>query len=1252
VTTHEVDSLGRITKATDPNGNITFTVYDDVNRSTRTYVGWNTATLAPTGPITVSRRDLSGTYTESLTYSAVPAVDAQGRPTGTEPITTMQSLTRSLVNAAGQVIAVDRYTSLDGLTYSTATATLGLEGVNYLRTRYAYNDQGQVERVQNPAGTITISTYDGLARLRATYVGTDDSTTNGFKWKPSNAAPTSNMVQVAAYEYDNGGVGNGNLTKSTRFPGGGASPRVVQNAYDWRNRLVATKSGATSTLATESPSVNRPLSFTDYDNLGRVTGRSVFDGDGIQVIDANADGVPDKPAAALLRSSQVSFYDAQDRVFRTQELFVDQTTGAVGTPQLTTNLFYDRRGNVAATFAPNAPVMQSRYDGAGRLTTSFTLGNLPSATWANATSLTASLVLEQTEYTYDAASNVILTTNRQRFHDASSSLLGSLGTPTSGIPARVSFAASYYDAADRVTASVNVGTNGGIAYARPGTAPAASDTALVTTYTYDAAGRVQDVTDPKGIVARTLYDALGRTTATIANFTGAAPGSQTDVTTLFTFDSAGRLALRTAVQPAGTPSQTTGYVYGVSPATGSKIASSDLMAETRYPDPVTGLPSATERDVYTSNALGERTSFTDRAGTTHTYAYDVTGRQTADAITAVGTNVSATVRRIESAYDVLGRVTGVTSFDAPASGTALNQVTRAYNGFGQLTSEWQNHTGLVDPATTPRVQYAYSQANGGNHSRLTQVTYPDGYQLNYSYSGIDSIVSRPTSLSGQSAGSTAAVTLEAFKYLGAGTVIERSRPEVNVTLSMVDFSNATADAGDKYTGLDRFGRVVDQRWTQGTTATSPVLDRYGYTYDRNSNRLTRSNALAAAFSETYAYDALNQLQSFNRTGGTTTSQQWQFDALGNWTTVTTNGVAQARTANAQNELTQVGSSSLAYSTTGNLTTDAEGRTLAYDAWNRLVSVKNAAGTEVARYEYDGLNRRIVEQVGTVASPAAATAAIRDVYYSQDWQALEERVRTSPSQVAATADTRFIWSPVYVDAMVARDRNADGNATTGTGGLEQRVYALQDANWNTTAIIAATGVPGVAAGAVINRFAYTPYGEVQTLTASWTTPAAGSTPAVPWAHLFQGLEFTDVTGLAYVRHRDYSASLGRFIEMDPIGFSAGDNNWYRFVGNGPTGKTDPSGLYPCPENKPGSCRYLVVSTNGNCDGIGSSSVICTPCKDPCPVYPAAGKNNVFIPPLNKGGTCEARIQLQGDCEDCPSDGLKLKESDIVPKKKHK
>ena len=33
---------------------------------------------------------------------------------------------------------------------------------------------------------------------------------------------------------------------------------------------------------------------------------------------------------------------------------------------------------------------------------------------------------------------------------------------------------------------------------------------------------------------------------------------------------------------------------------------------------------------------------------------------------------------------------------------------------------------------------------------------------------------------------------------------------------------------------------------------------------------------------------------------------------------------------------------------------------------------------------------------------------------------------------------------------------------------------------------------------------------------------------------------------------------RFAGLEPLGFEAGDNNWYRFVANGPTEKTDPSG----------------------------------------------------------------------------------------------
>jgi hypothetical protein len=42
-------------------------------------------------------------------------------------------------------------------------------------------------------------------------------------------------------------------------------------------------------------------------------------------------------------------------------------------------------------------------------------------------------------------------------------------------------------------------------------------------------------------------------------------------------------------------------------------------------------------------------------------------------------------------------------------------------------------------------------------------------------------------------------------------------------------------------------------------------------------------------------------------------------------------------------------------------------------------------------------------------------------------------------------------------------------------------------------------------------------------------------------------------------------------LDPIGFDAGDNNWYRFVANGPVGRVDPSGLF-CGECFPPSPGY--------------------------------------------------------------------------------
>jgi RHS repeat-associated protein len=60
--------------------------------------------------------------------------------------------------------------------------------------------------------------------------------------------------------------------------------------------------------------------------------------------------------------------------------------------------------------------------------------------------------------------------------------------------------------------------------------------------------------------------------------------------------------------------------------------------------------------------------------------------------------------------------------------------------------------------------------------------------------------------------------------------------------------------------------------------------------------------------------------------------------------------------------------------------------------------------------------------------------------------------------------------------------------------------------------------------------------------------------------YTGRERDEESDLNYYRARYYDPELGRFISKDPIGFAAGDVNQFRYVGNGPTNATDPSGAF--------------------------------------------------------------------------------------------
>ena len=148
--------------------------------------------------------------------------------------------------------------------------------------------------------------------------------------------------------------------------------------------------------------------------------------------------------------------------------------------------------------------------------------DLDETTYADAFTVDGDTLVEQVETAYDDASNVIQTTSRQRLNDATGT--GELTTIGGSQPkARVSYSATWHDGIGRPVASADYGTNGDSAFTRPSTIPTVSDTVLLSTVDYDAAGRMYKTVDPKGIETRTLYDDAGRKTKTIENYVDGDP---------------------------------------------------------------------------------------------------------------------------------------------------------------------------------------------------------------------------------------------------------------------------------------------------------------------------------------------------------------------------------------------------------------------------------------------------------------------------------------------------------------------------------------------------------------------------------------------------------------------------------------------------------------------------------------------------------------------------------------------------------
>jgi RHS repeat-associated protein len=397
----------------------------------------------------------------------------------------------------------------------------------------------------------------------------------------------------------------------------------------------------------------------------------------------------------------------------------------------------------------------------------------------------------------------------------------------------------------------------------------------------------------------------------------------------------------------------------------------------------------------------------------------------------------------------------------------------------------------------------------------------------------------------------------AYEYLTTGRIVEEACAAPGARLS------CDPECDNSFSALDRFGRVVDQKWHDH--GASEVRDQYRYGYDRAGNRLFRENTTTTGKDEFYGYDAINRLIAFDRgdlnagktaiSGTPVREEDWALDSTGNWPgyvqkTSGTTDLDQSRTHNKVNEITAIAATTgtdwadPVHERAGNMTTipkpasPADALSCEYDAWNRLVVVMDGQ-TLVGQYRYDGLNRRIRRY-------AVVPDTHVHYFYNSGWQILETRQSGTPSAPPETVQPKhqYAWSLRYIDAPILRDVNTDGDGLCD----DERLYYLGDANFNVTTLVNGDGD-------AVERYVYEPYGQVTFYDGAWTNTR--NTPSVANDVLYTGREYDAETGLYHYRNRYYDPELGTFVSRDPIGEPDGPSSYAaHFVPN----HTDPMGTW--------------------------------------------------------------------------------------------
>ncbi|TQV86654.1 FG-GAP-like repeat-containing protein [Aliikangiella coralliicola] len=688
-------------------------------------------------------------------------------------------------------------------------------------------------------------------------------------------------------------------------------------------------------------------------------------------------------------------------------------------------------------------------------------------------------------------------------------------------------------------------------------------TAIFVKAQYDNLGRMTFESIPSGSASETLgttydsYDALGRLTKksvsqpynnkmeVIYAYSGHLTSiSATDVingvTNSMSRTYSGNGQLMQTSQYDGEQDIITQYAYDSSgnpivlqDGNGNPIkAEYNALGQKKYVnDPNMG----TKTFAYTG--FGEVYSELDANGDTYYYAYDDLGRLQYRYLNVVPTPSNTSSAEASFSYDSQceGLPDGETRLNLPAG----ESFSKSY-GYDAWCRPFETITNIDGTAYKVSTQY------DGNYGRVKAVTYPTGLTVENVYNERGYLTQAKNAASGY-------VYHQIDKMDARGQLLEAKK------------ANGVLTEGFEY--WDETGQMK-KVYTQTTNGASQ-RHRIEYSYDgfgnlKNQTVENKRNGQTIISKEDYKYDALHRLKISSRDigGVAETDITYDYDKVGNLkkkddyatsyvygTVAKSNGNAGPNAVYSVAKINNGGTKTFNYDNNGNLLS-GDGKTIAYNAFNKPVSINRNGVTSLFSYGADQMRYKQVKK--GISGGDEVTRYVDKVYEEITHNGkTEKKLYLGDAIVTETVNSS---DTSYKVGFVHRDRLGS-------------VVTITDET-----------------GEVVDNKSYDPFGKPRKGTLELVDPANPATltqiASLDGFELqtdrgFTDHEHLDDAELIHMNGRVYDYNLGRFLSVDPFIQAPGNSqsmNPYSYIMNNPLAGADPSGY------------RSICKTNTNCETI--------------------------------------------------------------------